>query len=1124
MSNPHPKRNFVPSTVLMRSGFKTLNTARQNSSRAAVSVNTARQINTAYPRPTVNSARPVLNVFNRAHSHDKRPINNRTTSKNSQKVNIVRAKHVNTTRPKVNIARPKAGNLKLELLEKGVIDSGCSRHITGNMSYLSEYEEIDGGYTLNVLFCLLTLSYLMKVKSCLEFPERTTCTVLTYRMLLLQENTKFKLYETLDPLSKFDGKADDGFFVGYPMNSKTFRVFNNRTRIVEETLHITFLENKPNIAGSGPTWLFNIDTLTKSMNYKPIVAGNQSNGSAGEEEKKDANVNSTNNINIVSPTANATSTKDNAVDENIVYGCADDPNMPNLEEIVYSDDDDKYVGAEADMTNLDTNFPISPIPTTKIHKGYPVEQIIGDIHSVPQTRRMTKDVTTHEPKKVIQALTDPSKIKAMWDELLQFKLQQMDVKSAFLYGKIEEEVYVYQPLGFEDPEFPDRVYKVEKALYGLHQAPRAWYKTLSTYLLDNGFQRGQIDKTLFIKRVKGDILIVQVYVDDIIFGSTRKEMCTEFEKMMHKKFQMSFMGELTFFLGLQIASTPMETSKPLMKDENAKDVDVYLYRSMIGSLMYLTSLRHDIMFVLCACTRFQVTPKVLHLHTVKRIFRYLKGQPKLDLWYPKDSPFDLEAYTDGNYAGASLDRKSTTGGCQFLRRRLISWQCKKKTVVANSTTEAEYVAASNYCRHVLWIQNQMLDYGYNFMNTNIFIDNESTICRVKNLVFHSKTKHIKIRHHFIRDSYEKRLIQVIKIYTDHNVAYLLTKAFDVSRFHYLIAKNSDFAEIVDFLNVNPIRYALTKMRLSMRRGETELEKATTTTSSLEVEQDSGNILRTQSMATLNESIPYGTGSGSGPRCQDTILGDRPAQTRFERFSKQSHEPPLSRVNTLGSREDNMQLMELMEVYTKLSDRVLALENTKTAQDLEITHLKKRVKIQKEKLAKKNELKARGTLLMALSNEHQLKFNSYKTAKSLMEAIKKRFRGNKESKKVHKTLLKQQYENFNGTSLEGVDQIYDRLQKLISQLEIHGETISQEDLNLKLLRNLPSDLCNAVIYSFFASKSNSPQLDNEDLNQIGPDDLEGIDVKWHMTEDRSINFALMAYTSSSSLSSSSSDTE
>ncbi|GKC04138.1 uncharacterized mitochondrial protein-like protein [Tanacetum coccineum] len=278
----------------------------------------------------------------------------------------------------------------------------------------------------------------------------------------------------------------------------------------------------------------------------------------------------------------------------------------------------------------------------------------------------------------------------------------MNVNVLFSYGKIEEEVYVCQPPGFEDSDFPDRVYKVEKTLHGLHQALRAWYETFSTYLLDNGFQRGKIDKTLFIKRHKGDILLVQVYVDDIIFGSTKKELCIAFKKLMHEKFQMSSMIELTFFLRLQFTevkttSTPMETQKSLLKDEDGEEVDVHMYRSMIGSLIYLTSSRPDIMFAVCACARYQVNPNVSHLHAMKMIFRYLKGQPKLGLWYPKDSPFDLVAYIDSDYVGASLDRKSTTGGCQFLGCRLISWKCKKHTVVANSTTEAEYVAASSCC-------------------------------------------------------------------------------------------------------------------------------------------------------------------------------------------------------------------------------------------------------------------------------------------------------------------------------------------------------------------------------------------------------------------------------------------
>nr|GEX27876.1 putative ribonuclease H-like domain-containing protein [Tanacetum cinerariifolium] len=267
-----------------------------------------------------------------------------------------------------------------------------------------------------------------------------------------------------------------------------------------------------------------------------------------------------------------------------------------------------------------------------------------------------------------------------------FIVYQMDVKSAFLYGKIDKEVYVSQPLGFIDPKFPKKT-----------------------------------------------------------------------------------------------ASTLIETKKPLVKDAEAVEVDVHLYRSMIGSLMYLTASRPDIMYVVFACFRFRVTPKTSHLHDVKRIFRYLKCQPKLSLWYPRELAFDLESYSDSDYAGADLDRKSTTGGCQFLDKVLISWQCKKQTIVATLTIEAEYVAAASCCGQVLWIQNQILDYGFNFMKTKIYIDNESTICIVKNPMFHSKTQHIEIRYHFIRDAYEKKLIQVLKIHTDDNVVDLLTKAFDVSR-------------------------------------------------------------------------------------------------------------------------------------------------------------------------------------------------------------------------------------------------------------------------------------------------------------------------------------------------------
>ncbi|GJY21849.1 putative ribonuclease H-like domain-containing protein [Tanacetum coccineum] len=623
---------------------------------------------------------------------------------------------------------------------------------------------------------------------------------------------------TRDHLGKFDGKADEGYFVGYSM-------------------------------------LFDVDSLTISMNYVPVAAGNQPNDIVGTK------------YNIV------TGPKDS--EENARKKPTEVDESGVLDNGGQDDQATRSDTAGPSFSNAALSSPINAAktpdpdaPFTKFHKDHPENQVIGSLETPVQTRHMNKINKEHglifSIIPLLREQIQDFKLSVA-DELLQNKkdergivvknkarlvaqghTQEEGIDYDEVFAPIEDEVYVCQPPSFEDLDFPNKVYKVEKALYGLHQALRAWYETLSTYLLDNGFHRGQIDKTLFIKRQEDDILLIQVYVDDIIFGSTKKELSTKFEKLMHDKFQMSSIGELSFFLGLQTASTPMDPNNALIKDEEAKDVDVHLYRSMIGSLMYLTASRPDITFAVCACTRIQVTPKTSHLNVVKRIFRYLKGQSKLGLWYPRDSPFDLEAFSDSDYARASLDRKSTTGGCQFLGKRLISWQYKKQTIVANSTTEAEYVAAANCCGQVLWIQNQMLDYGFNFMNTKIYIDNESTICIVRNLVFHSKTKHIEIRHYFIRDSYEKKLIQS-------------------SRPTNLVADETVHKEKGD-----------------------RMERAAITASSLEAEQDSE------------------------------------AQTRFKDVSKQSYEPPLSRVNTLGSEEDNMKLNELMEFCTKLSEKVVQI--------------------------------------------------------------------------------------------------------------------------------------------------------------------------------------------------------
>nr|GEU40062.1 hypothetical protein [Tanacetum cinerariifolium] len=518
---------------------------------------------------------------------------------------------------------------------------------------------------------------------------------------------------------------------------KAGRVYNLETKRVEENLHVNFLENKPNVAGKGHAWMFDLDFLTNSMNYEHVLVENQANkGWQVQKEAKNSAGTQANDDQIIS------SEQINLHEEHFVL-----PIWSAYSTIVKSSGDrlkrtliSRHVRSHTNLLNtvstpLSTAGPLRAFSDDKL--SYPDDTSmphLEDIYANPNlpfgkkaigtksVSRLKKDergvVVRNKARLVSQghrqeegidydevfapvARIEAIRIFLAFASYMGFIVYEMDVKSAFLYGTIDKEVYVSQPPSFVDPKFPNKVYKVVKALYGLHQAPRAWIK---------------------------DIMLVQVYVDDIIFGSTKKSWCDEFEELMKNRFQMSFMGELTFFLGLQVkqkedgifisqdkyvaeilkkfdflsvktASTPIETQKPLVKDEEAATVDVHLYRSMVGSLMYLTASRPDIMFAVCAYSRFQVTLKFSHLQAVKRIFR-----------------------------------------------RLISWQCKKQTIVATSTIEAKYVAAA-YC------------YG-------------------QNPIFHSKTKHIEIRHHFIGDSYGKKLIQVLKIHTDDNVADLLTKASD----------------------------------------------------------------------------------------------------------------------------------------------------------------------------------------------------------------------------------------------------------------------------------------------------------------------------------------------------------
>nr|GEX79047.1 ribonuclease H-like domain-containing protein [Tanacetum cinerariifolium] len=731
---------------------------------------------------STNAAKPV-NTAGPTQTHSRR--------NSTERVHIVGSKAVSAVKEIVLLLlRPQQGHPQQALKNKGIIDSGCSRHMTGNKAYLADYQEInDGG------FVAFGSSRDLVTKS----QNKTPYELLNGRTPRLDFIRPFgcpvTILNTLDPLRKFEGKADEGFLVGYSVTSKAFKVFNSQTRKVEENLHVRFLKNKPNVAGTGPNWLFDIDCLTNSMNYIPVSAGKQTDknagpqdthGNAGTQDNIDARMEVSVQHYIMLPlwsyiSSTFKSLDDKAADDkpkdDIGSKTVEEP--VNKEDQAYRDELDKLMGQEkkasdaadalrkefelrcmdqriatkagntnsfntvsnpinaantsgtfstggpsspypdafipantllhvdqddsqipdlkdtaklkkADFNNMESSTVVSLIPTHRVHIDHPKDQILRNPKSAVQTRRMAKKSSrAHafmEPKKVAQALDDKSWVEAMEEELLNkkdergiivknkarivaqghrqeegidydevfalvarieairiflafalfmgFIIYQMDVKSVFLYGTIKKEVYVSKPPGFIDLQFLNKVYKVK-----------------------------QREEGIFISQDK--------YVAEIL-----------------KKFDFS---------SVKIASIPIETQKPLVKDKEAANVDVHLYRSMIGSLMYLTASRPYIMFAVCACSMFQVTPKLSHLHVVKRIFRYLKGQPKLGLWYHKDSLFDLEAYSDSDYVGPNIDRKSTTGGCQFLGRRLISWHCKKQTIVATSTSEAEYVATANCC-------------------------------------------------------------------------------------------------------------------------------------------------------------------------------------------------------------------------------------------------------------------------------------------------------------------------------------------------------------------------------------------------------------------------------------------
>nr|GEY15650.1 putative ribonuclease H-like domain-containing protein [Tanacetum cinerariifolium] len=467
---------------------------------------------------------------------------------------------------------------------------------------------------------------------------------------------------------------DEGYFLGYSMSSKAFRIFNKRTKRVEENVHIEFLENKAIEKGSGPNRLFDIDSLTKSMNYVSVVdAGTKVD--ASKDVKKD--VSSLRYIVL--------------------------PNWGHEEQL-------ESTSSQSQDDQLETLTVETPIPTASL----PIPTVCFSDSQEPSsaTRLISKRVTNHEE---IPSL----------ENILTFTNQFEDILGDTSNSKESDGV----------------------------EADVSYMETTIT---------ASPTPTLRIHRDHPKSQIIGP-VDNLIQTRNKSKEVGEqsFIAIIHQKTDLALLQICLFSCFI----SQLETKKGYNRSDS-------FYQKAKAKLHSCTSL----------CGWHQVTPKECHLHAVKRIFRYLKGHPKLGLWYPKDSPFDLVAYSDSDYGGASQDRKLTSKGCQFLGRRLISWECKKQTIVATSTTEAEYVTAASCCGQVLWIQNQLLDYGYNFMNTNIYIDNNSALYIVRNPVYHSKTKHIEIRRHFIRDYFEKKLINVDHIHTDENVSDLLTKSFDAGRF------------------------------------------------------------------------------------------------------------------------------------------------------------------------------------------------------------------------------------------------------------------------------------------------------------------------------------------------------
>ncbi|GJW10657.1 putative ribonuclease H-like domain-containing protein [Tanacetum coccineum] len=491
------------------------------------------------------------------------------------------------------------------------------------------------------------------------------------------------ILNTSDHLGKFEGKADEGFIVGYAAHSKAYRVYNLSSKKIEETLNLRYLEDKPNVQGLGQEWYFDLDYLTDSLGYTRFKsnqpAGTQDpNIHAGTQDDSDSECDEQVIVVPSFPSNSFSGPKVHEASEMVESSSDYAEELARLQKQAY----EANATAEKHLSQADLAASRNRVPAGKIDSAAgvsygptetstpvfkPVHTDATSLppgHSLGSSEHSTRYLSFYEVEKNSLLIRKYGKLCPLPDGKIAIGTKwilknKRDARGIVVRNKARLVAQGHRQE--EGIDYDEHVYRVMKALYGLHQAPRAWYARLSTFLLKHNYRRGTIDKTLFIKKNSRDIILVQSYEDGHYF-------------LVYKKAY-----------------------------DRADGIFISQDKSMIGSLMYLTASRPDIQFAVSACSRHQVTPLTSNLNAVKKIFKYLKGQPKLGLWYPRDSPFVLEAYSDSDYVGSHGDRKSTTGGCQFLGRRLISWQCKKQTIVATSSTEAEYVAAANCCGQVLKI-------------------------------------------------------------------------------------------------------------------------------------------------------------------------------------------------------------------------------------------------------------------------------------------------------------------------------------------------------------------------------------------------------------------------------------